>query len=311
MSALYELTIMLRNGTLPSVPQAFNKVVHVGHSFGSTLSVALAIMHPTASDGLILTGYSQNGSYLPTTVASWDSKLARLNQPLRFGNISYSAVSEALSTLMPSASNLTELANALSRFNITVGEVQEILQTTDIGDLFAGIEPSKLPKAADLPPGYLTWTDAGSNQFAFLLPEFFDPSILLSAEYSKFPYTLGELLTIGSGPYVAPNFRGPVQIVTGRKSFPPSFSTRTRQREKKLTSNVGQDAVYCGGDCLATGDPALASIPAKSKMAFPAASAFEAYIQPNTAHGINLHYNSTGAYNVIQRFLKAQGLASS
>ncbi|KAI4177132.1 MAG: hypothetical protein LQ343_000614 [Gyalolechia ehrenbergii] len=288
MSALYELTIMLRNGTLPSVPQAFNKVVHVGHSFGSTLSVALAIMHPTASDGLILTGYSQNGSYLPTTVASWDSKLARLNQPLRFGNISYSAVSEALSTLMPSASNLTELANALSRFNITVGEVQEILQTTDIGDLFAGIEPSKLPKAADLPPGYLTWTDAGSNQFAFLLPEFFDPSILLSAEYSKFPYTLGELLTIGSGPYVAPNFRGPVQIVTGR-----------------------QDAVYCGGDCLATGDPALASIPAKSKMAFPAASAFEAYIQPNTAHGINLHYNSTGAYNVIQRFLKAQGLASS
>lgn len=219
MSVLYELTMMLRNGTLPSVPQAFNKVVHVGHSFGSKLSVALAAMHPTASDGLILTGFSLNGSYLGSTVASWDSKLARLNQPLRFGNISYSAVSGALSTLVPSASNLTELANGLSNFNITLGEVQEILQTTDIGDLFAGIESYKLPKAADLPSGYLTWADAGSNQFAFFLPEFFDPSILLFAEYSKFPYTLGELLTIGSGPSAAPNFKGPVQILTGRKLF--------------------------------------------------------------------------------------------
>lgn len=287
-SVLYELTMMLRKGSLPSVPHAFNKVVHVGHSFGSTLSVALAISHPTASDGLILTGFSQNGSFLPATVASWDSKLARLNQPLRFGNISYSAVSGALSTLVPSASNLAEFANGLSSLNITLGEVQEILQTTDIGDLFAGIEPYQLPKAADLPSGYLTWADAGSNQFAFLLPEFFDPSILLFAESSKFPYTLGELLTIGSGPYVAPGFKGPVQILTGR-----------------------QDAIYCGGDCLATGDPALASIPAKSKMAFPAASAFETYIQPNSAHGINLHYNSTGAYHVIQKFLTAHGLASS
>ncbi|KAL9599351.1 MAG: hypothetical protein Q9219_003884 [cf. Caloplaca sp. 3 TL-2023] len=288
MSALYELTMMLRNGTLPTVPQAFQKIVHVGHSFGSTLSFALAAMHPTASDGLVLTGFSQNGSFLPTTVASWNSKLMRLNQPLRFGNISYAAVSGALSTLGVSASNVTELANALSEFNITTGEIQQVLQTTDLGDLLAGIEPTQLPHAADLPTGYLTWTDAGSNQFAFLLPEFFDPSILQFAEASKFPYTLGELLTIGSGPYVAPDFKGPVQILTGR-----------------------QDVIYCGGDCLATGDPSLASIPAKSKMAFPAARAFEAYIQPDTAHGINLHYNSTGAYNVIQRFLTAQGLAPS
>ncbi|KAL8829639.1 MAG: hypothetical protein Q9170_006076 [Blastenia crenularia] len=286
MSALYELTMMLRNGTLPSVPHAFTKIVHIGHSFGSALSFALAAMHPTASDGLILTGFSQNGSFLPTTTASWDSKLARLNQPLRFGNISYSAVSCALSTL--SSANLTKVANALSEYNVTLGEIQQVFQTTDLGDLIAGLEPTQLPHAADLPSGYLTWTDAGSNQFAFLLPKFFDPIILQFAESSKFPYTLGELLTIGSGPHVAPAFKGPVQILTGQ-----------------------QDAIYCGGDCLATGDPAIASIPAKSKMAFPAAKVFEAYIQPNTAHGINLHYNSTGAYNVIQRFLTAQGLAPS
>ncbi|KAI4236131.1 MAG: hypothetical protein L6R40_006256 [Gallowayella cf. fulva] len=288
MSALYELTMMLRSGTLPSVPQAFNKIVHVGHSFGSGLSYLLAVMHPTASDGLILTGFSQNGSFLAPTVASWDSKLARLNQPLRFGNISYTSVSGAFSMMGASASNLTAISNGLAQFNITVGEIQQVLQTTDLGDLFAGLQPTQLPHMADLPSGYLTWTDAGSNQYAFLLPEYYDPSILQFAESSKFPYTLGELLTIGSLPKMAPMFKGPVQILTGR-----------------------QDAIYCGGDCLATGDPAVASIPAKSKMAFPLARTFEAYIQPNTAHGINLHYNSTGAFNVIQRFLTREGLGSS
>lgn len=213
--------MMLRNGTLPTVSQAFNKVVHVGHSFGSTLSYLLAVMYPTASDGLILTGFSQNGSFLPSTVASWDSKLARLNQPLRFGNVSSSAVSGVLSMLGASASNAAEVANGLSKYSITLGEIQQILQTTDLGDLLAGAEATQLPHAADLPSGYLTWTDAGSNQFAFLLPKFFDPSILQFAESSKFPYTLGELLTIGSGPPMAPDFKGPVQILAGRKLLPP------------------------------------------------------------------------------------------
>ncbi|KAL8645074.1 MAG: hypothetical protein Q9226_007466 [Calogaya cf. arnoldii] len=212
MSALYELTMMLRNGSLPNVPQAFNKVVHVGHSFGSALSYLLSVMHPTASDGLILTGFSQNGSFLAATVASWDVKLARLNQPLRFGNISYTAVSQALSPL----DNLTKrIASNLAKYNVTLGEVLQYSQTTDFGDLLAGLQPEQLPKMADLPSGYLTWTDAGSNQFAFLLPEFFDPSILQFAESSKFPFTLGELLTIGSAPMMSPMFKGPVQIVTG------------------------------------------------------------------------------------------------
>lgn len=312
MSAIYELTIMLRNGTLPNVPQAFSKIVHVGHSFGSALSYLLAVMHPTASDGLILTGFSQNGSFLPITTAGWDSKLARLNQPLRFGNVSYSAVSGALSMLEVSSSNLTAIAEGLAQYKITLGELQQVFQTTDLADFLAGAQPTQLPHMADLPSGYLTWTDAGSNQFAFLLPGYFDPSILQFSESSKFPYTLGELLTIGSGPPMAPDFKGPVQIVTGGEfSISPYLPTLFLTQPLTHIHNIEQDAIYCGGDCFATGDPALASIPAESKMAFPMAKAFEAYIQPNTAHGINLHYNSTGAYHVIQRFLNAQGLAPS
>ena len=216
LSAIYELTKKLRSGTLPTVPQAFRKIVHVGHSFGSTLTYLLAVMYPNASDGLILTGFSANGSFFPATAASWDSKLARLNQPLRFGNISYAAVTETLSQLSNSASNLSQIESSLlSRFNITLGEVQSVLQTTDLGDLIAGIEPSSTPHAQDLPNGYLTWTDAGSNLFGFLFPPHFDPSILQFAESNKYPYTLGELLTIGSAPPSAPAFMGPVQIVTG------------------------------------------------------------------------------------------------
>ena len=70
------------------------------------------------------------------------------------------------------------------------------------------------------------------------------------------------------------------------------------------------DLPYCGGNCFATGLPTLASIPAAAAANFPmvAASNFTAYIQPNTGHGINAHYNATGAYGVIQTFLKSKGL---
>lgn len=71
-----------------------------------------------------------------------------------------------------------------------------------------------------------------------------------------------------------------------------------------------QDAIFCGGDCTATGNPELESIPALTKMAFPAAKAFVAHLQPNTGHAVNLHHNATAGYTVIQQFLGAQGLGS-
>ncbi|KAI9869917.1 MAG: hypothetical protein M1830_004924 [Pleopsidium flavum] len=184
--------------------------------------------------------------------------------------------------------NATTIDQYLAKYNINLAEVVQVVQTTDLADFIAGIDPSDLPHMQDLPTGYITWVDAGSNQYAFLLPEYFDPEILLFSESHKFPYTLGELLTIGGAPKMAPMFTGPVQVITGN-----------------------EDAIYCGGDCMMTGDPALASIPAAVKMAFPAASAFEAYIQPNTGHAINLHYNSTAAYNVMLQFLNNHGLAPS
>lgn len=162
LSALQQVNMMLRKGTLPSVPHAFTKIVSVGHSFGSGLSYALAAMDPTATDALILTGFSANTTYFPLWIASLDNKLARLNQPLRFGNVTYAAVQQVLSMY----GNVTtdEINQYLAKFNIDLAEVEQVVKTTDLLDFMAGIDPTDGPHMQDLPTGYLTWTDVGSNQ---------------------------------------------------------------------------------------------------------------------------------------------------
>ncbi len=75
---------------------------------------------------------------------------------------------------------------------------------------------------------------------------------------------------------------------------------------------IDSDLVFCGSNCSATAgfDPTLPSIPAAVKSSFPGVDAcnFTAYVQPNTGHGINFHYNSTGANEVIMEFLNKRGL---
>lgn len=60
---MYSLTQQLREGSIGSINCGFDKVVHVGHSFGSIQSYSLAVLHPGASDGLVLTGFSQASQY--------------------------------------------------------------------------------------------------------------------------------------------------------------------------------------------------------------------------------------------------------
>lgn len=64
IEALHALTVMLRAGSITGVPKA-QKVVHVGHSFGSIQTYALTSMYPSISDGIVLTGFSQNGTFVP------------------------------------------------------------------------------------------------------------------------------------------------------------------------------------------------------------------------------------------------------
>lgn len=135
------------------------------------------------------------------------------------------------------------------------------------------------------PNGYLVSSDIEANEYLFFFPGNFDVSVLEAAEATKKPVTVGEALSLGS--LVMSNaFAGPVFVIDGEHDLP-----------------------YCGGDCVNTGNPALPNIGAAVKMNFPNASSFESYIQPKTGHGLNLHYNATAGYDVIQNWLASVGYA--
>ncbi|KAF2673752.1 alpha/beta-hydrolase [Microthyrium microscopicum] len=222
VAALSSLTGLLRNGSLPGAGQKYEKLIHVGHSFGSIQSYTLAVINPSISDGLILTGFSQNGSFI-------------------------------------------------SDF------------------LYAGglIEANTLSSLQEFPTGYLASSDVSSAQRNFFSPGDFDPDILSVAYSTGQPVTPGELLTIGGLSGVPSEFAGPVLVITGERDIP-----------------------FCGGNCLATGDPGLASIPMSSKQFLNASSNFEAYIVPGAGHGLNLEYSHVTTYSQIFDFLGKNGLAA-
>lgn len=258
VAATVSLTQMLRNGTFPGVNHTFSRVVHVGHSFGSAQTYALANNYPNITDGIVLTGFTTNTSFAGYFVAGGNFQLAARNQPLRFANITDAQVQTLLGTY----------AEAL-------------------GTYIAPIDVTSLPPSQMLPPGYLLPSSAEAVSYNFFKPQYFDPAILTLADRTKQPVTGGEILTLGSIP-TTNNFAGPVLAISGDADLP-----------------------YCGGNCTNTGTTAQ-SLMAEVKTAFPrvADNNFTAYTQPNTGHGINLHYNATGAYRVINDFLNSHGLQS-
>jgi hypothetical protein len=61
-----------------------------------------------------------------------------------------------------------------------------------------------------------------------------------------------------------------------------------------------------------TAEATAPSLQAMVKVNFPSVDASNfSYVQPNTGHGINLHYNSTAAYRVWNKFLGTKNLQSS
>ena len=202
VAALAELTLMLRNGKFPKVNQGFKKVTHVGyvlgsqaqarngltylfdsHSFGSAQTYSLVSMYPTISDGIVLTGFSMNGSFVGLFGAGADFQQANLNQPFRFG----------------SASSFAAIQTVLNNYGLT-----------DVG---AGITAAP---GLNYPNGYLTNSNANSNQYLFFLPGYFDEGILFAGEAAKQPVAVGELLTLTSLPAVN-EYARPVLIITGCK----------------------------------------------------------------------------------------------
>ncbi|ODQ55018.1 hypothetical protein SAICODRAFT_89161 [Saitoella complicata NRRL Y-17804] len=95
IETVHQLTNMLRSGKLtsdlcsgPTLPDLnFDKIIHIGHSFGSLITNGLVSYYPTISDGIILTGYSVNATWLPMTTAGFLPTMATLDQPDRFSGL--------------------------------------------------------------------------------------------------------------------------------------------------------------------------------------------------------------------------------
>ncbi|KAI1142438.1 hypothetical protein F5Y05DRAFT_409584 [Hypoxylon sp. FL0543] len=65
VSALHALTTLLRRAAVPGVAASYDKVLHVGHSYGSVQTWVLTATHEGVSDGIVLTGFSQDGDFVP------------------------------------------------------------------------------------------------------------------------------------------------------------------------------------------------------------------------------------------------------
>ena len=117
------------------------------------------------------------------------------------------------------------------------------------------------------------------KQYSFLHYPSFDPAVLEHAESSKFPFTVEEFLTQGALNYDASTFKGPV-----------------------LWFAAQHDLIFCQGDCVG-----LFNETSPAVEAFSGSNDVEVYIQPNVGHGINLHKNATGAYNVVQSWAVKHG----
>jgi pimeloyl-ACP methyl ester carboxylesterase len=64
VAALKELTARLRAGTVPNIETSYQSIVHLGHSFGSSITYNLVNSNPNMSQGIILTGFSQIPDYM-------------------------------------------------------------------------------------------------------------------------------------------------------------------------------------------------------------------------------------------------------
>ena len=161
----------------------------------------------TLSDGIVLTGFSLNSSFMPLFLIGGNFVQANLNQPFRFGSI------------LPSSGSTTEEVAAAFRKPLDHAKVEDILAEYDLIDYVAGLEdPEERVAYAD---GYITNSNTGANQFLFFGPSGrYDPGIVIYAEETKQAIAPGEFLTLG-GSSSASAFAGPVLVLTGCES---SFS---------------------------------------------------------------------------------------
>jgi pimeloyl-ACP methyl ester carboxylesterase len=85
LATLAQLTDLLRTGKIRRGIPVPEKVVHVGHSYGSLYSNALVAAKPELSDALVLAGFSRNGSWATILPIASGFTIANQENGERFG----------------------------------------------------------------------------------------------------------------------------------------------------------------------------------------------------------------------------------
>ncbi|KAG6006666.1 hypothetical protein E4U21_006811 [Claviceps maximensis] len=145
--------------------------------------------------------------------------------------------------------------------------------------LGAGFAPvNKIRSLADkYGAGYFAPLSKVGVHTNFFGPDNFDPRLLDSAYKTGQAATVGELLTVGSGPSSS-DFAGPVMIITGDRDIP-----------------------FCGGNCMGNSETNLIE---QSKDNFKKAKVFNATVVPDIGHALNFGYPAHRAFDIIKAFVK-------
>lgn len=83
VAVLHNIARLVKAGKYVSDIGVPKKVVYVGHSFGSSISFGALGLEPTIVDGVILTGFGLNSSYISPTdfVKASQPRIAAIQQP--------------------------------------------------------------------------------------------------------------------------------------------------------------------------------------------------------------------------------------
>ena len=120
---------------------AFDKFIHVGHSFGSFLTTAMLTTYPSLTDGAVITGFIVNDQLGNITVTSGDLTYAAENDPTLFAD-------RGSGYIVPSTSSALQATFFSTRANSSTGtggfEPQlleyafETRQPTTVGEWLSG-----------------------------------------------------------------------------------------------------------------------------------------------------------------------------
>ncbi|KAH7324682.1 Alpha/Beta hydrolase protein [Stachybotrys elegans] len=124
--------------------------------------------------------------------------------------------------------------------------------------------------------GYLTWVDKFTQMNTYFKLPFFDEATANFVEQEKQPFAWTEFFTINmgnGGDFDASAFTGAALAITGQNDY-----------------------IVCDGDCVGIFEEPASTL-------YQNAQPFVPYLHPNASHNFNFHYNATGAYAVITKFL--------